>query len=67
MNSKHLEGDFNYCWPTGEIAVMGSKGAVAILYRGKEDVDKLEADYIDKFRNPFPAAIRGNNFSFLYY
>ncbi len=34
MSSKHLRGDTNYAWPTAEIAVMGSKGAVEILYRG---------------------------------
>ncbi|XP_075216630.1 propionyl-CoA carboxylase beta chain, mitochondrial-like isoform X2 [Lycorma delicatula] len=59
MSSKHLQGDLNYSWPTGEIAVMGSRGAVAILYRGKEDVEKYEAEYIEKFRSPFPAAVRG--------
>ena len=35
MSSKHLKGDFNYAWPTSEIAVMGAKGAVEIIFRGK--------------------------------
>ncbi|XP_045470999.1 propionyl-CoA carboxylase beta chain, mitochondrial-like [Harmonia axyridis] len=59
MASKHLRGDVNYAWPTAEVAVMGAKGAVAILYRGKSDVQKYEAEYIEKFGNPFPAAQRG--------
>lgn len=59
MSSKHLRGDLNYAWPTAEIAVMGAKGAVSILYRGKADVTKYEQDYIDKFGNPFAAAVRG--------
>jgi propionyl-CoA carboxylase beta chain len=59
MSSKHLRADINYAWPTAEIAVMGAKGAVSILYRGKSDTDKYEREYIEKFGNPFPAAIRG--------
>lgn len=59
MSSKHLRGDKNYAWPTAEIAVMGAKGAVSILYRGKGDVTKYEQEYIRKFGNPFPAAVRG--------
>lgn len=59
MSSKHLRGDINYAWPTAEVAVMGAKGAVSILYRGSKDVAKHEADYIDLFSNPFPAAVRG--------
>ena len=38
---------------------MGAKGAVSILYRGKSDVTQYENEYIDKFSNPFPAAVRG--------
>lgn len=38
---------------------MGAKGAVSILYRGQKDVEKYEQEYIDKFSNPFPAAVRG--------
>lgn len=59
MSSKHLRGDMNYTWPTAEVAVMGAKGAVSILYRGQSDVAKYEKEYIDKFGNPFPAAVRG--------
>lgn len=59
MSSKHLRGDVNYAWPTAEVAVMGAKGAVSILFRGNKDVEKYEQDYVDKFGNPFPAAIRG--------
>jgi propionyl-CoA carboxylase beta chain len=59
MSSKHLRGDFNYAWPTAEIAVMGAKGAVSILYRGQPDVQKYEEEYVEKFGNPFPAAVRG--------
>ncbi|XP_068211556.1 propionyl-CoA carboxylase beta chain, mitochondrial-like [Palaemon carinicauda] len=59
MSSKHLRGDVNYTWPTAEVAVMGAKGAVSILYRGKDNVSKYEAEYMEKFGNPFPAAVRG--------
>ncbi|OIP83595.1 MAG: methylmalonyl-CoA carboxyltransferase [Rhodobacterales bacterium CG2_30_65_12] len=63
MASKHLRGDFNYAWPTAEIAVMGAKGAVEILYRSElGDRDKIAArtkDYEDRFANPFVAAERG--------
>ncbi|KAM7300584.1 propionyl-CoA carboxylase beta chain, mitochondrial [Ixodes scapularis] len=59
MSSKHLRGDINYAWPTAEVAVMGAKGAVSILFRGQKDVAKYEDQYIRKFGNPFPAAIRG--------
>ena len=63
MASKHLRGDFNYAWPTAEIAVMGAKGAVEILYRSElGDADKIAArtkDYEDRFANPFVAAEKG--------
>lgn len=63
MASKHLRGDFNYAWPTAEIAVMGAKGAAEILYRSElEDAEKFAArtkDYEDRFANPFVAAERG--------
>ena len=63
MASKHLRGDFNYAWPTAEIAVMGAKGAAEILYRADlHDADKIAArtaDYEDRFANPFVAAERG--------
>jgi len=58
MSSKHLRGDSNYAWPTAEVAVMGSKGAVSIIFRGKGS-EKQELEYIEKFANPFPAATRG--------
>jgi len=61
MASKHLRGDSNYAWPTAEIAVMGAKGAVEILFRGKsaEEVAKQEKNYADTLTNPYPAAKRG--------
>jgi len=63
MSSKHLRGDANYAWPTAEIAVMGAKGAVEILYRSElGDAEKIAArtaDYETRFANPFIAAERG--------
>ncbi|TPX33611.1 acetyl-CoA carboxylase [Synchytrium microbalum] len=59
MSSKHLRGDMNYSWPTGEIAVMGAKGAVEIIFRAAKDKGAAEAEYIEKFANPLPAAQRG--------
>ena len=67
MNSKHIGADFNYAWPTAEIAVMGAKGASEIIFRreiasAKDPAAKLaekEADYADKFANPYRAAQRG--------
>ena len=64
MSSKHLRGDVNYAWPTAEIAVMGAKGAVEIIFRAeaKGDPEALaarEAEYKDRFANPFVAAQRG--------
>lgn len=59
MSSKHLRCDLNYAWPTAEVAVMGAKGAVAILHRGDDDVEAKEKEYIKLFGNPFPAAVRG--------
>ena len=63
MSSKHLRGDFNYAWPTAEIAVMGAKGATEILYRAElGDPEKIAArtkEYKDRFENPFVAAERG--------
>ncbi|WP_308915278.1 acyl-CoA carboxylase subunit beta [Jannaschia sp. LMIT008] len=63
MSSKHLKGDFNYAWASAEIAVMGAKGAVEILYRGEAgDPDKIAArtrEYEDRFANPFVAAEKG--------
>ena len=67
MSSKQLKGDLNYAWPTAEIAVMGSKGAVGILYGRKimeltdlEEKSKYiaekESEYNKKFANPYQAA-----------
>lgn len=67
MNSKHIRGDFNYAWPTAEIAVMGPKGAVEIIF--KKEIESSENpeleleqklnEYIEKFANPYIAAERG--------
>ena len=63
MASKHLRGDVNYAWPTAEIAVMGAKGAVEILYRSelgdKDKIAERTAEYERRFANPFVAAERG--------
>jgi propionyl-CoA carboxylase beta chain len=67
MNSKHIGADFNYAWPTAEIAVMGAKGASEIIFRkeiasAEDPQAKLlekEAEYAEKFANPFSAAQRG--------
>lgn len=67
MNSKHIRGDFNYAWPSAEIAVMGPKGAVEIIF--KREISSAENpevklneklnEYVEKFANPFIAAERG--------
>jgi len=63
MSSKHLRGDVNFAWPNAEIAVMGAKGAVEIIFReDKSDPAKLaarEAEYKERFANPFVAGARG--------
>ena len=67
MNSKHIRADYNVAWPSAEIAVMGVKGAVEIIFRkeiGKAENKasrqaELEADYEQKFANPYGAAARG--------
>jgi propionyl-CoA carboxylase beta chain len=63
MSSKHLRGDVNYAWPTAEIAVMGAKGAVEIIYRKEAgDPEKIAArtkEYEARFMSPFVAAERG--------
>jgi propionyl-CoA carboxylase beta chain len=63
MSSKHLRGDVNFAWPSAEIAVMGPKGAVEIIFRSeKDDPAKLaqrEAEYKARFANPFVAGARG--------
>jgi propionyl-CoA carboxylase beta chain len=61
MASKHLRGDLNYAWPTAEIAVMGAKGAVEIIFRGRtpEEIAERTAEYEARFANPFVAASMG--------
>lgn len=67
MNSKHIGADFNYAWPSAEIAVMGSKGASEIIFRkeiaGASDpvakLAEMESRYADKFANPYLATERG--------
>lgn len=63
MSSKHIRADVNYAWPTAEIAVMGSKGAVEIIFRKDlADADKihqLTENYREKFANPYVAAKLG--------
>ena len=67
MSSKHIRGDVNLAWPTAEIAVMGPKGAVEILFKKeiaeaadpKAAMDARVADYTEKFANPYEAASRG--------
>ncbi|NCS88591.1 MAG: methylmalonyl-CoA carboxyltransferase [Ignavibacteria bacterium CG_4_9_14_3_um_filter_36_18] len=67
MNSKHIRGDFNFAWPTAEIAVMGPKGAVEIIFKKEiskaenpaAEIEKKLNEYIEKFANPFVAAERG--------
>lgn len=70
MSSKHLRGDINYAWPSAEIAVMGSKGAIEVLYNKKlaeiedptaraEEFQKYEEEYKLKFANPYDAASYG--------
>ena len=58
MSSKHLRGDVNYAWPGAEVAVMGAKGAVEIIFRG-ENVEENTLEYTEKFANPLSAARRG--------
>ncbi len=67
MSSKHIRGDFNVAWPTAEIAVMGPKGAVEILFKKEiaessdpqKAMDARVAEYAEKFANPYVAASRG--------
>ena len=63
MASKHIRGDLNYAWATAEIAVMGAKGAVEIIFRqDRDNPDKIAEktkEYEDRFANPFVAASRG--------
>jgi propionyl-CoA carboxylase beta chain len=67
MNSKHIRGDINLAWPTAEIAVMGPKGAVEVLFRRQiaaaddpaAETAAKEADYRERFAHPYIAAGRG--------
>jgi len=63
MSSKHLRGDVNFAWPSAEVAVMGPKGAVEIIFRGDiGDADKIAKrteEYRTRFANPFIAGARG--------
>ncbi|MEZ4809102.1 MAG: acyl-CoA carboxylase subunit beta [Allomuricauda sp.] len=67
MNSKHIGADFNYAWPTAEIAVMGAKGASEIIFRKEiaeaddpeAKLKEKETEYAEKFANPYRAARRG--------
>ena len=67
MSSKHIRGDYNIAWPTAEIAVMGPKGAVEILFRKEiaeaknpqAAMDEKVNEYTQKFANPYVAAARG--------
>jgi propionyl-CoA carboxylase beta chain len=57
MSSKHLRGDSNYAWPSAEVAVMGAKGAVEILYKGQSasETEARAAEYAERFANPLGA------------
>ena len=67
MSSKHIGGDLNFAWPTAEIAVMGPKGAVEIIFKNeiekakdpKQETERLINEYREKFANPYIAAERG--------
>ena len=61
MSSKHIRADFNFAWPTAEVAVMGPEGAVNIIYRDRSPDERAEliADYKERFANPYTAAERG--------
>lgn len=67
MNSKHIRGDFNFAWPSAEIAVMGPKGAVEIIFKKEIEkskdkdakINQLISEYTEKFANPYIAAERG--------
>jgi acetyl-CoA carboxylase carboxyltransferase component len=67
MNSKHIRGDFNFAWPTAEIAVMGPQAAAEIIFKKeiekaqdpKQALEQMVLDYQNKFANPYIAAARG--------
>jgi len=56
MSSKHLRADCNYAWPSAEVAVMGLKGAVEIIFRGDSQKESSERAYMQRFLNPIPPA-----------
>ena len=67
MSSKHIRGDLNFAWPSAEIAVMGPRGAVEIIFKNeisnaknpKKETERLIKEYREKFANPYIAAERG--------
>jgi acetyl-CoA carboxylase carboxyltransferase component len=61
MSSKHIRADFNFAWPSAEVAVMGPEGAVNIIYRDRSPEERAEliADYKERFANPYTVAERG--------
>jgi propionyl-CoA carboxylase beta chain len=67
MSSKHIRGDLNFAWPSAEIAVMGPKGAVEIIFKNQiakakdpqKETERLINEYREKFANPYVAAERG--------
>jgi propionyl-CoA carboxylase beta chain len=61
MSSKHIRADFNFAWPSAEVAVMGPEGAVNIIYRDRSPEERAEliADYKERFANPYSVAERG--------
>lgn len=61
MASKHIGGDLNYAWPSAQVAVMGAKGAVEIIFRGQsaDEIAKRTQEYEERFLSPFVAAERG--------
>ncbi len=61
MGSKHLGADINYAWPNSEIAVMGAKGAISVLYRNcsEKEIEEALKNYEEKFSSPLAAASRG--------
>jgi propionyl-CoA carboxylase beta chain len=59
MSSKHLAGDINFAWPTAEVAVMGAKAAMDVLYKDPKEREQALQEYNDKFLNPLIAAQLG--------
>lgn len=65
---QHLKGDINLAWPSGEVAVMGAKGAVEIIFRnqGPEVIAEEVKEYEDKFANPMAAGTVAHRMAFLF-